>query len=169
MTKQSIPLQVYPSKLADRGAAFEEQWPIERFTRLCAVLADTSGSVEIKLAFKRENDNIIVTCALATQAKLICQRCLTALTASLDVARTYQVVQEELPQMQLAYEPLEVPDQMLDVLALLEDELLLALPIVPMHAQEQCAVDLVVTGRSVQEEPAAISPFQVLAQFKTQH
>lgn len=68
------------------------------------------------------------------------------------------------------YDALEVGEEPLDLLALVEDELLLALPIVPAHDPEVCQHP---AGFVVEDEPESSevedkrpNPFSVLAQLK---
>jgi uncharacterized protein len=107
---------------------------------------------------------------LLAQARLplSCQRCLKPAEQSLEVDRWFRFVESEevaqaedddSPEDLLVFEPL------FDLLELLEDELLLDLPLVPMH--ESCPQPPV-PGRSdpVEELADKPHPFAALAQLK---
>ncbi|HCP54228.1 MAG TPA: metal-binding protein, partial [Pseudomonas sp.] len=65
------------------------------------------------------------------------------------------------------YDVLEVGEYPLDLLALVEDELLLALPIVPLHDPEICQPPVGPDEPEPSEDEVTRSnPFSVLAQLK---
>lgn len=73
---------------------------------------------------------------------LQCQRCLEALKYSVDVSNTLVVTPPGTPSVEEIDDP-EAPDTIdaddeLDVAALIEDEVLLSLPLAPRHADGTC-------------------------------
>ncbi len=107
-----------------------------------------------------------------TRFALTCQRCMQAVLMPLEVDQWYRFVATEdiaMAQDDASEEDLLVMEPQFDLLALLEDELLMALPLVPMH--EQCPESLSQASQSLKEkdedEPAEKpNPFAVLAQIK---
>jgi len=108
-----------------------------------------------------------------TQVSLVCQRCLKTLPQTLDVARSFLFVADEDKALKLDEEleddVLMLPSASagLDLQALLEDELILALPIVPRH--DVCPDPL--PQLTDEDEPeaddlAAAHPFAALAALK---
>ena len=71
------------------------------------------------------------------------------------------------------YDPLVVSGQTLSVAALVEEEILLALPAIPRHEGEACtaakASDLQQRQENDVSEASAANPFAVLAQLKSKH
>ena len=109
----------------------------------------------------------------ATSIALTCQRCLTAVLTPLAVAQWYRFVGSEAIAMaedDASAEDLLVMVPQFDLLVVLEDELLMALPLVPMH--EVCPVSLDALAFSAGEadftEPVAEKPhpFAALAGLK---
>lgn len=102
------------------------------------------------------------------EVQLICQRCLQPMPVPLQVQRSFLFVRDEATAEQLDEEMeddvLVLPRQ-LDLLELLEDELILALPIVPRH--ERCPQPLPVAAEPplADEEPEP-HPFAALAALK---
>ncbi len=100
---------------------------------------------------------------------LTCQRCLTCVVSHLLVDRWFRFVATETQAAEedegceedvLAWEPRP------DVLLLIEDELLMAMPLVPMH--EHCASPLPVAQQDDPKVPdERPHPFAALAQIKT--
>jgi uncharacterized protein len=139
------------SVLADAdGPAAEVHWSAEGSSRPVPV-----GVLELWLALRA-----------AVPVRLECQRCLQPLNWELTVAHRVRFVHgeqeaerldEELEDDVLALEP------RLDLLALLEDELILALPLVPRH--DRCPQSLPVPGGDLHEEPAP-HPFAALAKLR---
>ena len=170
MSKVSIPLRVDPRKMADRAAVLEGEIALSSLTRLCEALEDRQGAVSLRISFGRdEQKTVVVRTELAVRVSMVCQRCLELVELPIHSACVYAIVNidanvQHLPK---SYDVLELGEDPLDLLALVEDELLLALPIVPLHAPEDCQ-----TPRSenavadAQDEPAKPNPFSVLAQLK---
>ncbi|OIQ95436.1 hypothetical protein GALL_225970 [mine drainage metagenome] len=111
----------------------------------------------------------MVELQIQTELPMLCQRCLQpAMQKILDVA-LFRLVEDE---PELTLEELEAEDEALclqgltDARALVEDQILLALPLVPMH--DVCPQPIVAEG--LWNEPAAMrertSPFAVLAKLK---
>ena len=98
--------------------------------------------------------------------ELTCQRCLQAVTQDLDVERAIRFVADEADAERLDEDAdddvLALPPGGLDLAALIEDELILALPIVPRHAS--CPEPLPLSSEPVDE--AAPNPFAALASLK---
>ena len=106
-----------------------------------------------------------------TAVSLTCQRCMTSVITPLEVNQWYRFVESEAIAMaedDQSEEDLLVMEPQFDLLAVLEDELLMALPLVPMH--EQCPEPFMVQVNEVDEVADEGSkkpnPFAVLAQLK---
>ncbi|MBA4178351.1 MAG: hypothetical protein C0505_17605 [Leptothrix sp. (in: Bacteria)] len=102
------------------------------------------------------------------EVPLQCQRCLQPLTESLQVRRRFRFVRSEDEAERLDEEceddVLALPPR-LDLRALLEDELILALPIVPRH--EVCPDPLPLPAEdTAAEEAPAPNPFAALAALR---
>lgn len=101
---------------------------------------------------------------------LTCQRCMAAVDTPVEVNQWYRFVATEqiaMAEDDEAEEDLLVMAPQFDMLALLEDELLMALPLVPMH--EQCPQPLVLSAVQVvaaDETAEKPNPFAVLSQLK---
>lgn len=104
---------------------------------------------------------------------LTCQRCLTPVATDLSVDQWYRFVATEeiaMAEDDEAEEDLLVLAPQFDLLALLEDELLMAVPLVPMHeacpqAPKFSASDPAVEAAEAVAE-AKPNPFAVLQQLK---
>ncbi|MBD9481685.1 DUF177 domain-containing protein [Pseudomonas sp. PDM14] len=170
MSNGPIPPHVDPRKLADRGVTLEGEMPLASFERLCDPLVDKAGTVHAKLDFERgERKAVSIHSLLEVEVKMVCQRCLELVVLPIQSECHYAVVKEGADTQSLpkGYDVLEVGEDPLDLLALVEEELLLALPIVPMHAPEDCQQPAGLDEpESSEDEVPRSNPFSVLAQLK---
>ncbi|MGC8806790.1 MAG: YceD family protein [Thiomonas sp.] len=116
---------------------------LSALSRLRDLLASDAGApVQWTLrGFQRQRAGMrpqaMVALRVHAELGLICQRCLQEMTQEIDDAAEFRLVIDEPP---LTLEELEAEDEALpaenpiDVLELIEDQLILALPLVPMHA-----------------------------------
>lgn len=116
----------------------------------------TGGEAEMWLELQAEAD-----------VPLQCQRCLQAMNEALRVQRRFRFVRGEEEALRLDEESeddvLALPAR-LDLLEFLEDELILALPIVPRH--DECPTPLPVAVQHDEEEAPAPKPFAALAALR---
>lgn len=104
---------------------------------------------------------------------LTCQRCLSSVATDLTVDQWYRFVATEeiaMAEDDEAEEDLLVMSPQFDLLALMEDELLMAVPLVPMHETCPEAPQFSVSDPAVEAAEAAAeakpNPFAVLQQLK---
>jgi uncharacterized protein len=147
------------SRLADAGApeAPAEGWAPVRWRvsgRLRPVLG---GEPEVWLNLQ-----------VQAQVHPTCQRCLQPVSIELDIDRPFRFVRDEAQAAELDAESEDdvlVLSRRFDVQEWVEDELLLALPIVPLH--DACPQPLPVSDAPVIEEVSARpNPFAVLQALK---
>ena len=104
-----------------------------------------------------------------TQATLTCQRCLQPVEVPLEVQRDFRFVKDEATaqaQDDDSEEDLLVMSRDFDLQTLIEDELLMALPLVPQHGicPQPLAFDDAVAH--VEDAPEKPHPFAALAQLR---
>jgi len=110
-----------------------------------------------------------ISLAARTTLPLVCQRCLELVNVDIDFSREFRFVateaQAELEDNQSEEDVLvSAPD--FDLLALVEDELLMALPPSPKHQQCPRPVKLAVADKDFAVPDEAVNPFAVLGQLK---
>lgn len=116
------------------------------------------------------DDDVWLHLQAKTSIPLTCQRCMNAVDSPLEVDQWYRFVATEdiaMAEDDESEEDLLVMEPQFDLLGVLEDELLMALPVVPMH--QQCPIAPVM--RAGEDEMAGggaekPNPFAVLAQIK---
>ncbi len=167
---KGLPELVYPLQLARSGRSLQGQIPVARMWRLAETLCSTAGEMVIDLRVRRgKHGGLCIQGEIQGELQLECQRCLQPFAWSANCAVRLGLIPTELSQAQLesGYEPVVAQeDSPLSLLALVEDELILALPIVPMHPENLCP-NAVASGSAA--EPgidAKVTPFAVLKHMK---
>lgn len=129
----SHPVEV--ERLADVGAVRQFEMPLASLPRLAGDLAESAGAASGEVRFSRERSRVLADIDVQARVPLRCQRCLR--TVWIDVDQQSQVVLVAEPQaadeLDPAIEPLLAPEGRIAVSELVEEELLLALPLVPRH------------------------------------
>ncbi len=142
---------------------FQESIDLVEFARLSDVLLEVGGALDVKLEGSRDTDGFSwLMMAVSGTLVLTCQRCLGRLQFPLRVGAHLQLIAKgtDLPDDELENDKFDVlvADEPLSIKDLVEDEVILALPVSPMH--ENCQVPDVGTNGK------ALSPFAALAQLK---
>ncbi len=164
----ALPQRLDLARLADANAVLDGELPLARFGRLASLLARTDGVVRAHLEFGRELKREVVRGRVECTLFLICQRCFGAVevpvAANLDLIR----VADESDAEALAdgRDPLVAPNREVDMATMLEDELLLALPIVPRHADPAGCMRVDTAPAVADESGDEVHPFAALAALK---
>jgi uncharacterized protein len=128
--------------LGGRRGELEGELEIARLPRLAGLLHSRAGSVRASLQFRQRGLGLpAATLELATTVELICQRCLEPF--ELPIAERTEVMFVEPGEAGASIaedvEPVELDDGRLLPAQLIEDELIVAIPLVPKHARiEDC-------------------------------
>ena len=136
-----LPAAIDPLKLAERGNRLTGTLPLRGMPRLTEFCLDDRGEVEVDLEFgRRERDNRPgMTGRLSVQLRLTCPRCLEPvewrLEANPDVV-LLKPEEDDLDEQDDADSM--VIGQTVELNQLVEDELLLALPMYTAHPEGQC-------------------------------
>jgi uncharacterized protein len=136
-----IPLRVKASQAALRHAAFTGSVPLAKLPRLSASLAETSGTLQVELQATRDGEGQDwLHGEIRGRLPLTCQRGLHAFNWDCDVALSLALVESESEEEKLLKdtESYLVEDDELPLRDLVEEEVLLALPIVPRCEDLDC-------------------------------
>jgi uncharacterized protein len=123
--------------LANRGVALAGELDLGKLTRLTSLLHSDAGSVRATLEFRQRNDGWLgAELALEASVELVCQRCLEPFRY--DLAERVQVVLADAADIPATtpegFEPFELEAGRLQPAQLIEDELIVAIPLAPKHA-----------------------------------
>ncbi len=159
---------------AKLGGALQGEWPAAELERWLESNLTEQELAPVRWQLQAERRELLggqpeiwLHLQAQAEARLGCQRCLQPAQFPLEIERSFRFVRDEataLEQDPEAEEDLLVLSRSFDARELIEDELLLALPLVPMH--EDCEPPAVKAAEAVVEEPERPNPFAVLAALK---
>jgi len=160
---------------AKEGATLEGDWPLSELPRLAAsAQADVAPA---PVAWQARGELRLVRGAAAqvwlhvaahTAIGLECQRCLQTVPLVLDAQRSFLFVHGETAAAELdadSEDDVLALTRALDLRELLEDELLLSLPLVPRH--EVCPQPLPIRHEGAELPGEPVNPFAALAALKS--
>jgi DUF177 domain-containing protein len=124
--------------LADRDGALNGELELGKLTRLVGMLNSDAGSVRASLRFgQRRHGGLGAELGYRASVELTCQRCLEPFRY--DFAGRVRLVLADAKSMPAmvpeGYEPFELEDGRLSPARLIEDELIVSIPLVPKHAR----------------------------------
>jgi uncharacterized protein len=139
LTPWSEPLEV--DRLADGGADVDFTVPLAELAGLRSLRAGVGGDLHGHAHFAREQGMPVADLAFSGTVSLQCQRCLQPMERSLErVSRIALIAsEEEAARVPPEREPVLAPGARISIGGLLTEELLLLLPIVPLHEERECA------------------------------
>lgn len=177
MTKP-LPNLINVRALVERRAEVGGCCTVAGFTRLRGYLADDRGDVDVALSLGKEDGWSVIVGSIKGEVTLQCQRCLEpftwpihaavalALVTSEEEAATFSE-NSEAGELGGAYEPRIVTDAPFSLHELVEDELILAMPIVARHPEGTCELRLPQEEMEKENTSVRGNPFEVLAVIKS--
>ena len=134
-------------EFARNGESLRGRVAVDGLDRLRDLLFSGAGELEYVLTGKRGgNGRFLLGCAVKGMLQLRCQRCLGALAYPVDFNSELELVEEDMQGLTGVADEDDLTDAIkadprMDVWALIEDEVLLGVPMAPMHAPEDCKAD----------------------------
>lgn len=115
--------------------------PVKSMLRLASALTSDQGEALVELHVAPDlSHRVVVSGSIKARVQMICQRCLES--AEIEVSASSKLTwvrsDAEVEQLPPEYDPLLSADGRVALAELVEDELLLALPLVPKHAGGAC-------------------------------
>jgi uncharacterized protein len=137
---------------------------------------DVTNFVDIEVELDVDDQHIaFIRGSAQASVAMICQRCLKPMKATVNASFLLGAVENEakLERLPAQYEPLEISEKLVSLSGIIEDELILALPLVALHDQDQCTVKMA-SSQQVKEEKERIeaeakernNPFSILSALK---
>lgn len=174
MQKVRIPITVDPVKSANKKQTFDGVVPASTLKRFQGLLAETSTEdPEVNIEFGIDEQGVSYFSGnSSTRVKLTCQRCSEPFEVDINAQFAYAPVSsrqstDDLPERYEAAEVNEFGE--INLHGLIEDELILAMPLVAKHAPENCSIDRdAMTWGEIEEdsEESSDNPFSVLQELK---
>ena len=137
-----LPLTIEPKRLARNGEVIAGQYAIHDMQRLGGLLLDQAGLVIFRLEFIYDDKQNIpfISGEIKAQVKIQCQRCLGGMELKINNPVYLGIVADCAESIALpdGCEPLQTGEASLSLQGMIEDELILALPISAMHNANVC-------------------------------
>ena len=120
---------------ANIGCEIEGVWPVKKLDRLVDLLATDTGTVAATLSIGREGKLRILQGKVTATLEVTCQRCMQTMELPLESDIRLALVTDEAQAERLPadIEPLLVDADKVHLPGIVEDELLLLMPLVAMH------------------------------------
>jgi uncharacterized protein len=165
-----------PLRLCALGKTYEGRVALADLPRLAPLLTSLEGEAAFALAFRMDEERrAVVSVEVRAELWLPCQRCMQPMKLLVDESAMLAVVSgpDEAERLPDDLDPLLVAGNRLALRSLVEDELILAVPVAPMHPPSECVVRLDTVNADVQPDKPATTesvkdnPFAVLASLKS--
>ena len=152
MSIDPFPERVAPRKLCHGNGTINSTIPLAKLLRLGEYLDDNHGQAEVFLSFSRDESGL---CALAGEAaadvRMLCQRCLDTVDVHLTTTFRLYIAEDEEDAVRIGQKMAEHHDNLdvvvcddgkLELMTVVEDELIMSLPIVAAHDDLACSEKL---------------------------
>lgn len=134
---------INPLRLAKARERIVGEIQLNSLARLKGILLDDKGKLEYSLAFEFDAADVcIIECDIETQLILECQRCFKPVEIEIRKNSLLGVVDEgdEIDALAKEYEPVQLDEEgVITVEELIEEELLLSIPLSALHPEDNCA------------------------------
>ena len=150
-----------PIKLVERQSFFKDKLALSGLERLKGLLMDDVGDAAFELLFCKQGKFATICGFVNAHLLLKCQTCLEKIVLPVQSQINLAVVSsvDDANSLPESYEPLLLAEKGIAIKDIIEDELLLALPIVPKH--NNCRPRLI-PAQGLADE----NPFAILSQLK---
>jgi uncharacterized protein len=148
---------------ARAGSTIERHFSVAEMPRLQESGAQDGSRIDVRLQFSLFDGLPVIDGTLHGTVSVGCQRCMQPVAVPVDERFKVIVVAEERADEPGGYEPVIAAAARFDVRWLAEEQTLLAMPLVPMHAQGECDEIATPASRLEQEaSPGSQKPFENL-------
>lgn len=147
---------------ARAGSTIERHFSVAQLPRLHEAGAQDGSRIDVRLQFSLYDGRPAVDGTLSGTLYVSCQRCMQPVQVPIDERFQVLLVPEEREDEPGGYEPVLAEATRFDLRWLAEEQALLALPLVPMHAEGEC--DEVAAPLETEQDasPGSQKPFENL-------
>lgn len=166
--EKNIPEHIDPYRHAEQGLSMGGTVKMADMPRLCAHLNQTDGCAHVELQFGVDEQGVtFIKGQVKAMLVLQCQRCMDPYSCEIisDFALGITKTLDEANALPSFYEPVLTLEGQLALRELIEDELILNLPIIPRHETQVCHVEMPLRDKGWKEGESN-KPFQVLESLK---
>lgn len=161
MFERVLPEIVKPFKLARQNARLVGFVPLSAFENLVLSVASSSDdhTVRVDVIFETGPGGVaLMTGKLSATVPLQCQRCLEPVTLEMSSEIRLAIFEQEVDEGALpeGYEPLQAESEQVRLVDLIEQELILVAPLIPVH--DTCEMIAMPDQEMMIEEPLEAEP-----------
>jgi len=170
-----IPKVLHPIKFANQGLSFSGEIAIEQLPRIQALAVSArennveesclqteqnilrANRVTLTLSFNQDEQNLrVITGTLHCDLRVECQRCLNPVWQTIlsDICLAVVFSDEQAKNLPKYYEPLLLENDEVDLYHLVEEEMLLSMPMFSYHSDPDCLK----YGKNAEAEEKRIDP-----------
>lgn len=168
MSEKIIPEHIDPFRYAEQNLGLDGTVKIANMQRLSSILNSGEDVVTVNLKFGVDEQGVVYLKGhLNAKLTLQCQRCMDQLVYEIITDFVLGIVStlDEANALPEHYEPALAKEGQLALRELIEDEIILNLPIIPRHEPEDCKVKLPLAD-SGWDQGKGENPFRVLESLK---
>tara|TARA_B110000495_G_C22781250_1_gene456959 strand:- start:66 stop:581 length:516 start_codon:yes stop_codon:yes gene_type:complete len=170
MLHTPLPRVIEPLKLIEQRVDLDGAIALSDCTRLRDVLLNSEGDINFALQFGKDEDGQrVIKGSLDAVVTMQCQRCLQPVTLAVqgDIRLAVTRHEDAVKALPGYYDPLLLEAPEIELLPLIEQELMLSLPIVAAHPEGECSINSSYQAKEDTEQSKP-NPFAVLAELKNQ-
>jgi len=171
MNQGLFPVQVDPLKCIEQDAKFSGSIAVSKLDRLQGFLANDNGETQVEIHFGHDEQGVpLLRGQCQAKVHMTCQRCMNPVEVDVQTSFELGIVfsDEKAKHLPKQYEPIIMESDSIELLPVIEDEMILSLPMFAYHhACDDNAMKANEESVPVETE-APSNPFSVLEQLKKQ-
>ncbi len=164
---------IEPFTLAAIGSTVERKVSLKGMQKLAEAVVDSQGEADVSLHFFRDSLSYrVIQGTISTDVTVVCERCMNPMLLNVVANVSVGLVKtsEQAKKLPEEYEPLLIEtDDPIPLSGLVEDELILSLPIAPRHQSKESCIDMDKYTAKDDPQDEKKNPFAVLAALKEKH
>ena len=165
MRENKLIQKIEPHRFARTGLQMEGDVPVSALKRLGEMLATTTGQVRAHFHFFMGEDALpLVSVRCSVNLSLKCQRCLGVYDELVSLEYTLAIVGHESQAQSLSsqYEPFILNSEFITPGEIIEDELILNVPVVPKHDDQNPNCIVLTVAKDTKNNKVNVNPFEIL-------
>ncbi len=165
-----LPERIFPLRMARAGQGLCGRIALSKMQRLASSHTTDRGDAQVNLRFERDEAGTPCVHGLVSATlEMTCQRCLGPVLRGVHAdVRLGFVTSGEAQELEERYDPVTVDEGPISLTRLVEDELILALPIMVVHEDSECTIEGDRIAEPGLDSESRRSPFAVLSVLKQQ-
>jgi len=170
MQNLKLPITLDPYKSAQRRLLCQGYYELSGFQRLSAVSSMCSGHIDVNVNFDIDEQNLVKISGTGTTViTLTCQRCNELFEQAITIGFCFSPIKkaEQADELPSYYDAIELDENgEVNLQNLVEDELLLAIPLIPKHEPKDCPAPQDSVWGKLPDDLEKPNPFDVLKKLK---